>query len=102
MDGTSFIIYRGNNSTTPVNPIVFSEIIPFLKKDFLIGTQYFGQRINEVIVQARDQIADFINALSNELTFTSGALEGKFNSPDDRDIVIQKLKELIQPNFKYA
>jgi cysteine desulfurase len=52
-------------------------MLPFLKDNFAntSSTHYFGQTINESIYQARKQIADFINADSNELIFTSGATE---------------------------
>lgn len=52
-------------------------MLPFLKDNFAnaSSTHYFGQKINEKVKQARVQIADFINAESNELTFTSGATE---------------------------
>jgi len=51
--------------------------LPFLKDNFAnsSSTHHFGQSINEKVKQARQQIADFINADSNELIFTSGATE---------------------------
>jgi cysteine desulfurase len=74
---TSQIIYLDNNSTTPVDPIVFDEMIPFLKDNFAnpSSTHYFGQQINKKVVQAREQIANFINSEPNELIFTSGSTE---------------------------
>ena len=52
-------------------------MLPFLKDNFAnsSSTHHFGQIINEKVKQARKQIADFINADSNELIFTSGATE---------------------------
>jgi cysteine desulfurase len=52
-------------------------MLPFLKDNFAnsSSTHYFGQSINEEVKVAREQIADFINADSNELIFTSGATE---------------------------
>jgi len=51
--------------------------LPFLKDNFAnpSSTHHFGQGINEKVRPAREQIADFINAKSNELIFTSGATE---------------------------
>jgi len=70
-------IYIDNNSTTPIDPRVLEAMLPYLKDSFAnpSSTHYFGQAINEKIKQARKQIADFINALPNELIFTSGATE---------------------------
>jgi len=71
------IIYLDNNSTTPIDPRVLEAMLPFLKDNFAnsSSTHYFGQSINEEVKEAREQIADFINADSNELIFTSGATE---------------------------
>jgi cysteine desulfurase len=71
------ISYLDYNSTTPIDPRVLEAMLPFLKDNFANAnsTHHFGQSINEKIKQAREQIADFINAESNELIFTSGATE---------------------------
>jgi cysteine desulfurase len=70
-------IYLDYNSTTPIDPRVLEAMLPFLKDNFAnsSSTHHFGQSINEYVKQAREQIADFINAESNELIFTSGATE---------------------------
>lgn len=70
-------IYLDYNSTSPIDPRVLEAILPFLKDNFAnpTSTHHFGQSINEKVKQAREQIADFINAEPNELIFTSGATE---------------------------
>lgn len=69
--------YLDYNSTTPIDPRVLDAMLPFLKDNFAnsSSTHHFGQSINEKVKHAREQIADFINAESNELIFTSGATE---------------------------
>jgi cysteine desulfurase len=69
--------YLDYNSTTPIDPRVLEAMLPFLKDNFAnpSSTHHFGQSINEKVKEAREQIADFINAESNELIFTSGATE---------------------------
>ncbi len=71
------ISYLDYNSTTPIDPRVLEAMLPFLKDNFAnsSSTHHFGQIINEKVKQARQQIADFINAEPNELIFTSGATE---------------------------
>lgn len=71
------ISYLDYNATTPIDPRVLDAMLPFLKDNFAnpSSTHHFGQSINEKVKQAREQIADFINAESNELIFTSGATE---------------------------
>lgn len=69
--------YLDYNSTTPTDPRVVDAMLPFLQENFAnsSSTHYFGQSINEKIKNAREQIADFINAEPNEIIFTSGATE---------------------------
>lgn len=70
-------IYLDYNSTTPIDPRVLEAMLPYLEDNFAnpSSTHHFGQSINEKVKQAREQIADFINADPNELIFTSGATE---------------------------
>ena len=70
-------IYLDYNSTTPTDPRVLEAMLPFLKDSFAnsSSTHHFGQSINEKVKEAREQIADLINAEPNELIFTSGATE---------------------------
>lgn len=70
-------IYLDYNSTTPIDPRVLEAMLSFLKDNFAnpSSTHHFGQSINNEVKQAREQIADFINAAPNELIFTSGATE---------------------------
>jgi len=71
------ILYLDYNSTTPIDTRVLDAMFPYLKENYAnaSSTHHFGQSINEKVKQAREQIADFINAESNELIFTSGATE---------------------------
>lgn len=71
------LIYLDYNSTTPIDGRVLDAMLPFLKDNFAnsSSTHNFGQSINERVKHAREQIADFINAESNELIFTSGSTE---------------------------
>jgi len=77
MVGYKQISYLDYNSTTPIDPRVLDVMLPFLKDNFAnpSSTHHFGQSINEMVKQAREQIADLINAEPNELIFTSGATE---------------------------
>ncbi|WP_439484107.1 cysteine desulfurase family protein [Cyclobacterium plantarum] len=70
-------IYLDYNSTTPIDPRVLEAMLPFLQNKFAnpSSTHHFGQSIAAKVKQAREKIADFINAEPNELIFTSGATE---------------------------
>jgi cysteine sulfinate desulfinase/cysteine desulfurase-like protein len=69
--------YLDHNSIIPIDTRVLDAMLPFLKDNFAnpSSTRYFGQNNNEKVKQAREQIADFIKAVLNELIFTSGAAE---------------------------
>ena len=77
MISSNKISYLDYNSTTPIEPRVPDAMLPFLKDNFAnsSSTYNFGQSINEKVKQAREQIADFINAETYEIIFTCGATE---------------------------
>ena len=71
------ILYLDYNSTTPIDPRVLEAMLPYLKDNFAnpSSTHPLGQSINNKVIQAREKIADFINADPNELIFSSGSTE---------------------------
>lgn len=71
------ISYCDYNATTPIDPRVLEAMLPLLDGKFAYAssTHHFGQRINVKVKEARVQIADFINAETNELIFTCGTRE---------------------------
>jgi cysteine desulfurase len=66
------------NATTPIDPLVLEEMMPYLTTNYAnaSSTHKFGLLINEAVKKARQQVADLINAETNEIIFTSGATEG--------------------------
>lgn len=77
MLNVNYISYLDYNATTPIDPRVLNAMMPFLKENFAnpSSTHSFGKSINENVKQAREQIANFINADIKEVIFTSGATE---------------------------
>jgi cysteine desulfurase len=70
-------VYLDNSATTPVDPRVVDEMLPFLKEDFgnPSSIHYFGQRARAAVDKARHQVAELINARPNEIIFASGGTE---------------------------
>ena len=75
--GTEDIIYLDYNATTPVDPRVLEEMMPFFTSSFAnpASSHFAGRKIKDSIEKARSQVADLIGANPKEIVFTSGATE---------------------------
>ncbi len=70
-------VYFDNAATTPLHPKVFEKMKPFMTEDFgnPSSIHSYGRKTRVVIEEAREVIADFINANPSEIYFTSGGTE---------------------------
>jgi cysteine desulfurase len=71
------LVYLDNASTTTLHPKVLEKMLPLLKNDFgnPSSIHSFGRKVRVAIEEAREMIADFINANANEIYFVSGGTE---------------------------
>ncbi len=71
-------IYLDNNSTTPIDPIVFGEFFKVSKETFgnPSSRHEAGYAARALVETAREKVAKFINAKSRQVYFNSGATEG--------------------------
>lgn len=70
-------IYLDYAASTPLDPKVFREMAPFLKKHFgnASSLHQCGQKARAAIEQARELVAKFLHCSPMEMYFTSGATE---------------------------
>jgi cysteine desulfurase len=70
-------IYLDYNATTPVDPQVLEELLPWLKEGFgnPSSSHEYGRRAKEAVERARRQVAGLLGADPSEIIFTSGGTE---------------------------
>ncbi|MDD5194753.1 MAG: cysteine desulfurase family protein [Candidatus Omnitrophica bacterium] len=71
------MIYFDNNATTPLDPLVFEGMRPFLVKNYANPSSLyrFAQGARRAIEEAREQVARLLEASIQEIIFTSGGTE---------------------------
>ena len=90
-------IYLDHSATTAVRPEVREAMLPFMDTEFGNASSLYslGQRANEAMKKARQQVANALGASPNEIIFTSGgtesdnfALRGIIKASKDRKHII--------------
>jgi cysteine desulfurase len=70
-------VYLDYNATTPVDPQVLDEMLPYFSADFANASSIHtpGQRARSAVETAREQVASLVSARPQEIVFTSGGTE---------------------------
>lgn len=95
-------IYLDNNATTRVANEVFDAIRPFFSERYgnPSSMHFFGGSVAREIVSARENMAELLGALPQEIVFTSGGTESDSTAilsalstmPDRREIVTTRVE----------
>jgi cysteine desulfurase len=70
-------IYLDNNATTPLDPRVLAEMMPYLTDMFgnASSSHSMGKQLNGVVKKNRRRIGDLIDVNEEDIYFTAGATE---------------------------
>jgi len=71
------MIYLDHNATTPIDPAVAQAMMPYIFEHYgnPSSSHMLGQTAKQAVEQARKQLASLLNALPDEIIFTSGGSE---------------------------
>jgi len=71
------MIYLDHNATTPIDPVVAQAMMPYIFEHYgnPSSSHMLGQTAKQAVEQARKQLASLLNALPDEIIFTSGGSE---------------------------
>ncbi|MDZ7640793.1 MAG: cysteine desulfurase NifS [Desulfurivibrio sp.] len=103
------VVYMDNNATTRVAPEVLEEMLPYFSE--LYGNpssmHNFGGQVGRKLSRARQQVAELIGALSEEVIFTSCGTESDSTAilaalqanPEKRHIVTSRVEHPAVKNL---
>ncbi len=97
------IVYTDNNATTKVADEVIEEMLPYFGE--LYGNpssmHTFGDQVGKKVKEARQRVADFINADPDEIVFTSCGTESDNAAINAALLAFPEKKHIITSNVEH-
>lgn len=89
-------LYLDVAATTPLNPLVFRRMLPYLTEEYGNPSAVYrlGQTARAAVMASRETVADLIAADPEEIIFTSGATEAN-------NLIIRGVAEAHQASGKH-
>ena len=78
MNPSAYPVYLDYAATTPIDPIVLEQMLPWLTSQYgnpASTSHVYGWDAEEAVEKARSQVAQLVNAQPREIIWTSGATE---------------------------
>ena len=99
---TTMNIYLDNAATTQLDPAVFAAITPYLLNHYgnPSALHAYGRQTRRAVEESRAKIAQLLNALPEEITFTSGGTEAD-NMAIVSAVVNAKIDHVITTPFEH-
>ena len=97
------IVYTDNNATTKVADEVIEEMLPYFGElyDNPSSMHTFGDQVDKKFKQARQRVADFINADPEEIIFTSCGTESDNSAIYSAINAFPEKKHIITSNVEH-
>mgnify|MGYP001265836492 CR=1 FL=1 len=95
-------VYLDNAATTPMHPEVIQEMTRVIQEDYgnPSSTHGFGRQAKSILELSRKAIAKSINALSQEIIFTSGGTESN-NWVLRNAVITLKIERIISSKIEH-
>ncbi len=95
-------VYLDNAATTPLDPVVFEEMKPYLLGNFgnPSSIHAHGRKVRAAIEVARRKVANLLNTSPSEIFFTSGGTEAD-NMAIRSSIASHNIKHLITSKIEH-
>ncbi len=95
-------VYFDNAATTPIDPLVIEEMLPYWKQHYgnPSSIHSMGRKSKSAIEQARKKVADLLSTSPSEIFFTSGGTEAD-NTALTSSVATHQIENIISSPLEH-